>query len=485
MSTMHHRTRRLSVAVGSAALLVVGLLGGTASAHAPNGVKGDPQPEIAPFRLGAASGSGGTVAMEPNGGLVVVYGVKTSNADGATRVCVLKRGADKCTTTTTLLTEADESMFNIPQVFVVSQNHVVVLMDTCCSNSEPAGGDLLFTSTDGGSHFGAGVRVGDVATSAAELVGSNIVFAGGNAHLGAQVESIPDDATAAPTATALVNDNQPPDVGVGTYKGGVLVGNDIDTDPEVTKVEYAPSTSDFDASGSYTTVASFTNEELIGVSGNAVLTKQTNAHEHLLLRWFNGTGFSAPKAVPGFSNHGIGSWISFEQDPAGVTHVFSTSAFSSPTYHLFETSTRSGASFSTPVDFGNGIDYSYFASSLDTIGSGLAIGVGDGKAEAFPVLATQHVTFALSKSSIKKGHHTVGKGAVTTTALGRTVTLQVEKAHHRWYNVTTTHESGSGKFHFTIHGSAEGTFAYRAVASDRAGYILFGYSPSRSLRVTK
>jgi hypothetical protein len=53
-----------------------------------------------------------------------------------------------------------------------------------------------------------------------------------------------------------------------------------------------------------------------------------------------------------------------------------------------------------------------------------------------------------------------------------------------WYAVATTHEGSGGKFSFTIKAAATGTYHYRAVVHDLAGYVMYGYSPARSLRVT-
>jgi hypothetical protein len=48
----------------------------------------------------------------------------------------------------------------------------------------------------------------------------------------------------------------------------------------------------------------------------------------------------------------------------------------------------------------------------------------------------------------------------------------------------TSHEKSDGSFSFTIKGKSDGAFRYRAVAADLAGYLQFGYSNARSLRVT-
>jgi hypothetical protein len=62
------------------------------------------------------------------------------------------------------------------------------------------------------------------------------------------------------------------------------------------------------------------------------------------------------------------------------------------------------------------------------------------------------------------------------------VRLQVEHSG-KWYVVATKHENSRGSFSFTIKGSSAGTFTYRAVAADLAGYLLYGYPGAKSLHV--
>jgi len=473
------RTRRSAVAVLSAGLLcLVTALSGTAYAHA-KGEKGDPQPELKPFKIGAGI-SGGTVAIEPDGSLVVAYDVATKNTEGAIEVCVLKRGGTACTTKVELRTLSSDDVFNTPQVFALSNTHIVVLQTTCC-DANIDGGDLLFSSTDGGKTFGMPVRVGFVSTVGAVSVGGNIVFIGGDPHSGTQVASIPDDATAPQLGFDQVTATAPSDVAISAYKNGVLAGSDVLSKGHyTTKVDYASSGTDFNT-GPYTKVGTFKDEFIVGMSGSALLTGQDNGKGHLLLRLFNGTSYGSPHAVPGYKGVSLGLWATIDRDASGVTHIFAESTSVGPIYDLLETSTRSGTSWSGRTDLGNAIDNNTFGVSLDSTGSGMVLG-GSGKEFGYPVLATQKVTFALSKSSIKTGKKVKGKGTVTVAAKGRKVWLQIERKG-LWYNVASTKESASGSFTFTIKGSSTGTFRYRAVANDHAGYVQFGYSSGRSLTV--
>src|SRR5271165_806001 len=117
------RMRRFAIAVSTVSLLSFGTALTAASAAPAGGVKGDPQPELVPFKIGAAS-SAGSVAIESNGSIVAAYDISSSKL----AVCVLARGGHKCSRKTTIRTHgAANTLFGTPQVFAPSANHVVVL----------------------------------------------------------------------------------------------------------------------------------------------------------------------------------------------------------------------------------------------------------------------------------------------------------------------------------------------------------------------
>jgi hypothetical protein len=468
---------RSVLAVGAASLLCLfTLLTGAASAAPARGVKGDPQPELKPFKIGTAI-SNGSVAVESNGSLVVTYDVH-SGATGQTFVCVLDRGGSTCSHSVRLTPLDGDTAFGVPEVFAPSAGHVVVLQQTCC-DSNPAGGDLLYSSTDGGATFGTPVRVGSLDVDAAALIGSNIIFSAGDAVGGAYVESIPVTATGPPATTATATAKEAFDIGDGSYQGGALVASDYLGTDYTTYVAYAPSGENFNKSASYHNVGIFPHEQLIGISGDALLTIQTTGKEDLELRLFNGTSFGSPHVVP--SNGGGAGAYTIDQDPSGMVHVFTQTSRSAPIYHLYEVSTSTGATWSKAVDLGNSIQDGDFAAALDATGSGLVLGTGP--AWGYPVLASQGVSFSLTPPSIMKGQTTTGEGTGSPAAAGRKVELQLEKSG-LWYNVATTHEGTGGSFSFTIKGTTAGSFNYRAVASDLPGYLQYGYSPAQSLQVT-
>ena len=396
---MFRVTRSLAAVTTASLLCLFTVLAGAASAVAAGGIKGDPQAELKPFKIGTAI-SAGSVAVEPDGNLVVAYDVK-SGATGKTFVCVLDPGASTCSSSLTLSPLDGDSVFGVPEVFTPSANDVVVLQETCC-DSNTAGGDLLYTSTDGGATFGAPVRVGSLSVDAAALIGNDIIFSASYTS-GGYVESIPVNASGPPASTATATAKAASDIGDGTYAGGALVASDYLSTDYTTYVAFAPSGDNFNKSASYHNVGRFPHEQLIGISGGALLTIQTTGKQHLELRLFNGTGFGSPHVVP--SNGGGPGAYAIDQDGNGMLHVFSDDSRSAPAYHLYEVSSVSGATWSKAVDLGNAVKDSSFAVALDSTGSGLVLGTGAGTGPAYgyPVPASQSVSFSLASSRSRRG----------------------------------------------------------------------------------
>jgi hypothetical protein len=477
---MRKPLQRARLATLSASLLgLLVLAAGPAWASSvPSGIKGSPQPEIKPFTVGPSTG-GGSVALEPDGSLVVAYAIKAGH--GKTVVCVLSRGGHACTSSLTLSPLSGDTLYGNTYAFVSSADHVEVLQSACC-DSNPNGGDLLYTSTDGGRTFGPPVRIGTLTSSAAALVGSHIVFTQGESG-SFQVASVPDDATAPPASVATPFSGDAGNVAVTGYHDGVLAGDDNVGSPDTVRVAYARAGSNFDATSAYHVVGTFKDEEMIGLSGKALLTQQDSGRETLELRIFNGTSYGPAHAVPDTSGGGP-EWFTVDTDPSGEVHVFNDSTHLPSLYGLYEESTASGTSWTRPFDLGDAVKNNGFAAGLDSQGSGLVLGF-PGPATGYPVLAGQSVSFEIAKPSIKAGKSTTASGQARAAAKGRLIALQVERSGGRWYTVATTHEGTGGAFRFTLKGNVAGTHVYRAVAADLAGYVQYGYSAARSLRVTR
>ena len=106
-------SRRSVVALASAGLLCLFALDGGASALASKGVKGNPQPELAPFRIGTSTGDGGTVAVASNGDLIVAY---TNAHETGVDVCVLARAGHTCKYTHAFTPLTSDGIGGVPQV---------------------------------------------------------------------------------------------------------------------------------------------------------------------------------------------------------------------------------------------------------------------------------------------------------------------------------------------------------------------------------
>lgn len=470
------RASRSILTILTAGVLCLVMIPGTAGAAVfGSGVKGDPQPELKPFKVGTAI-SAGSVAVESGGDLVVAYDVK-SGATGQTLVCVLARGASTCSRSVKLTPLAGDTDFGVPEVFAPSGSDIVVLQEACC-DSNPSGGDLLYTSTDGGATFGAPVRVGSLGVDAAALIGKNIVFSPSFTN-GAYVESIPVTASGPPASTATATAKAASDIGDGTYQGGALVASDYLSSDYTTYVAYAPAGKNFGQTASYHNVGVFPHEQFVGISGGALLTIQTTGKQDLELRLFDGTGFGAAHVVP---SNGGGPGVYAIDQAGGKVHVFTQDSRSMPSYQLHEVSSATGTSWNGPVNLGGSVQDNVFGVALDGTGAGLVLGTGPA-AWGYPVLASQSVSFSLASDKIAKGGTTTGSGTASPAAAGRTVQLQQEKSG-LWYTVASTSENASGAFSFTIKGTTAGTFDYRAVAADRPGYLMYGYSAARALQVT-
>jgi hypothetical protein len=364
--------RRSALAISAASLLSAGLLSAMAGpAVAASSTRTAATPAVAgPFKIGP-SNSPSSVALIPNGGRVAVFDIK-SGLHGKTEVCLLSSTGRKCSHTAFLSPLGVADVSQTPQVFVLSASHVIVLQYTCCEDNQT--GDLLYSSSNGGRSFSAPVRVGDNSQGvfASALIGRYIVFLGNNNNAGARVESIPVTASGPPATVAIANGKTAYDVGVGQYKGGALIGSDTLGSTYATYVEYAARGKDFNASSSYHRVGTFAKEQLIAISGRALLTMRTTGSQPLVLRLFNGRSFGPAHIVPGTSGGGTASFT-MNQDPSGRVHVFSERGLVR-TYHLMEVSTSTGASWTRPTDLGHAIKSIWFSAAVNSHGRGLVLG---------------------------------------------------------------------------------------------------------------
>jgi hypothetical protein len=472
---------RVVVAVAGVGLLgSVMLAGASASASV---TRGDPQPELKPFTLATHDdGGGGSVAILGDGTLIAAYAVKTSDGRGAIKVCVLPRAGATCAASSPTIAPppgATNSVTGVPQVFVADKTNVYLLADDSDSGAE------LYTSTDSAATFGAPVGLGtSLGVDTAALVDGHIIYSPANGIDGATVASVDVSDPAQPATIATPSAAESEFIGDGSYRGGALVVNDAFGR---VIVDYAASGMDFNETSSYAAVGTFNNEDLLGVSGGALLTQSTTGSDPVRLRLFNGKTFGAARVVPKAQGSGPSYYVVVQDPRTGEIHVFTVLAKNG--YELEEESSSNGVKWSDPQALANAEASSSFAGGLDSTGSGIILGTTAAsqslsKATAFPVLVPQRVSLSLRHPKVDVGTKVIASGASRPGKKGRMVTLEyLEKG--LWHSLGSTEETAAGHFSFTLKDKVVGHFAYRAVGADTRGFVQFGYSSPRGLEVLR
>jgi hypothetical protein len=469
------RTRSARAAIGAlaAAATLLGMAAAlmaampAASAAPAGGTVGDPQPELAQFKIASNSGMGSGTVMA-NGNLVLGF---TSTSGNKVTVCVLHPGGRSCADTVTLSPQTGDTFFGVPEVLTTGGANVSVVVNDCC-NSDPDNA-FVFNSTDGGATFSAAVKAGTISSVGAGTEAGGDLVVGTYEASSINVQAFPPNPASPVTAMATPNSKEDGDTSLTTYAGGVLVASD---DTTSTYVEFAKSGSNFNASSAYTAVGTFTNELTTAVSDNALLTDpggSLTGGERL--RFFTGTSFGTGYKVPD-TKQGDDGYFAM-QDASGVVHVFLIGRRNG--YDLFSETTSNGKRWSKLAQYGSAIDSTQLVPVLGPSGAGVVLeaNTGSGKVLVQPILNPQKVHIKLAASTVKAGHSTKLTGTVTPKLKNQKVTLE-RKSGKRWYTVATGHESASGTFSFTVK-SAE---TYRAVVADKPGYYLYGYSNSVTLK---
>lgn len=453
----------------TAALGMTLLASQAATAAQAGGTKGDPQPELAQFKVGA-SGQPGSGAVLPDGTLVLA---SPSSSGGSVHVCVMHPGDRKCASNITLSPQHSDTFFGIPQVLVTGSHDVSVVVYDCC-NSTPDN-VFVFSSTDDGATFGPFARAGTIGGVSAGTVADGQLVVASSASLSLSVQAFPPSPASPQTSFATPNGKEDGDTSLTTYAGGVLVASD---DLTSSYVEYARSGSNFNASGSYKPAGTFKNELVTAISGKALLTDpggSLTGGERL--RFFNGKSFGKSYKVPD-TKAGDDGYFAM-QEVGKVVHVFFEGRRDG--YDLFSETTTDGTHWSRLQRYGSAITSGWLAPVLGRTGSGLVFESASSPLLAQPILNSQRVHVSLAATKVKPGHSTKLTGHASPHLKNRTVKLE-DESHGRWYVVRTTHESASGTFAFTVPGKTE---TYRAVVADKPGYYQYGYSNSVKLTAVR
>lgn len=372
----------------------------------------------------------------------------------------------------------------------VSGSTVDVIMDQCCYAQPET--PLIWTSTDGGMTFGAPVFVGDTNNANVEQSDNSLVVAdgdlvwedGGGGDVKVDAVSLTNfDQNEETSASVVPNGSGDQELkysGIGTYAGGVLVGASTFGNPASTTVYYAPAGQDPGLLSSYHDVGTFADATFEFLEGGALITQLNDGSQSYQIRLFNGTSFGAAHTIPDTNGGGPG-WTTGGISAAGRVYIFSER--NQDSYHLEVQSTTDGIHWTPRSDLGSA-DYAYsFNAALDAINTGIIVG-SPNPVEVYPVLAAQSVSFALSKTKVLEGTTVTATGKTGYPSAGRKIELERWVAG-AWHSVAATTENAAGKFTFHITEHSAATYTFRAVAADEIGYVQYGYSARKSLKVTK
>jgi hypothetical protein len=477
-----------TVLVAGTAVIATGAL-----ASAKSFTVGDPQPELALFNVGATGGGTGSGVVLPDGNLVLVSPAENGHT---AVVCMLHPGDTKCASKAILHAYkggGNQDGFGDAEVLSTGGTDVSVVLEDCCYIPSPhGGGAVVFNSANDGQTFSAETPAGILqGVSTATFADGEIVAA--SSETGSlNVQAFPPN-PASPVMTPVANPNgrEDGDTSLTTYRGGVLVASD-DTNGN-TLVEYAPSGTNFNLKSSYGSVGVFRGENLAAVSGNALLTYAASSITHgAFIRFFNGTSFGPRYSVPEPSTGDDGYWslqevgalaasrpqpgsarhgtLQAEGAGGGVAHVFFLNRRNG--YDIYSETTSNGVRWSPLAIYNTAITAGALMPVLGRSGAGLVYETDSKPLLAQPILNGQSVVVKLAKARVYVGTATSLSGQAKPILAGQAVVLEQLSAG-RWYNVSSSHESSTGTFSFSVPGTTE---TYRAVVAYQPGYYLYGYS---------
>ena len=262
-------------------------------------------------------GSQAAVAVDSAGTSYIAFnaiGAPFANQD--LRVCRLPRGTAACASVATLPTTGLGATSSGTRPFIsVSGATVRVLSYRSGYTIDATNDDVLFTSTDGGVSFGAGVKVGtlrpDGDSAAGPGGGISLVNTASASHA---YQRVPTDGSGSVSATATLSTQ---------YLLGGAVALLNDTTPVVAFHDNANAAFSRYTAGSVNSSASWSAAQVIGpagyerlAAGPTGLFAMLATGGHLEVRRFNGSAFGSPTAIPGSDSNRLTA-SDLLQDPAG------------------------------------------------------------------------------------------------------------------------------------------------------------------------
>jgi hypothetical protein len=270
----------------------------------------------APFSIG--QGHVPAVALDPSGNAYISW-IGDEPLTTSLHFCRLPRGAQACDVSGTIATPGT----SLTRPYVQVEGNVVrVLSYRYGLSGTPFDGDLLFTSTDGGATFGAGLLVGSTPFyDAVAGPGAGISVISSAVTEGELFQRVPTDGSSAGTQRALLSTTHP-------YLGTVALIN-----PTTPLVVFDDGASNaqfrrYSGSGDVNDPASWTPPQDIGYEDyphlaagpNGVFMLGTDTTRQLHVRRYLGdTGFGSPSQIPGAPGESAQDYMT--QDPGGQLHV--------------------------------------------------------------------------------------------------------------------------------------------------------------------
>jgi hypothetical protein len=470
------------------------------------------------FPVGKAGAWPVTATIAANGTAYLAYTAYTTKAEGfaAAWVCVLPRGARKCSATTLLKPlDSATSVDNQPDSIVLGPGGTVEVLVTTTNDANSdditTGGldaDTLEYVLSASGKLTSVTRVGtlDQQGTALRFDGQLLWTSGGDdtSGGGAEIQETPADGTfkniAAPVALDLAGTPAAGELdfdgtsAVPLPDGDLLLAWDDGTNAYAVEVNVADGdevvrSAEFKTEVTTDNFGGPAGSLVTGRAGTFLLTRASNdgfGGRMEVHQYAGGSGslFAAARKIP-TTTADFGDF-KINEDGQGKLSVY----YERDDVLVQETSTDGGKKWSvydyaspTPVVTPN------ITPALTAFGAGVVFEAAGGTVSdgilprVQPVWVHQSVSFGLKKSRIGHGASTTGSGKVVYPHSGQEVTLQ-RGTSHGWVTVTTGHTSASGAYSFTIHAGATGTTKYRVVAAEVTGWFFSDDSGVRALDVT-
>ncbi len=300
------------------------------------------QPALAAERTLVGSGVDPGFTVDRAGTAYIAYNGVTT-APQPLRFCKLPRGAAACSNVVDLPFTGDGATSgSLVRPFVtVNGSTVRILTSRYGFTAGDFRRDLLFTSTDGGVSFGAGVAVGTLSSGGGAVegpgAGISVVNTASDTHA---FQRVPTDGSALVKAFATISTTFP-------YGGSVGLVNP--TTPLVVVRNTSQAAFTVFKGGEINDGANWSVPQIIGpatfdrvAAGPRGLFVMLTTGGHLEVRRFGGATFGPPVTIPGSSSNSL-SGSDLAQDAAGRLQA----VFNDASGNLYQSSSEDGVTWAT------------------------------------------------------------------------------------------------------------------------------------------